>query len=388
MGLQFLVRSICDGQARRALVITPKPAASILGRLQHVVEAELRARDVAQVHAPRRVRECLDRVMLSCVFDLDGLWEVLADLDAPPPSVGDEEMGHAQQDVPSNSAPSQASSSPLSSIAEIQDSEDEGDSPLTSSQAANAQQPPPEQQPQQQPPPGEHQLPDIIVVTHFSSLLTSLFARRERSAAHGALQLLGSHLRHLSRTLPSSPLVLLLNSTSSSSPDSASSYSTRSPAAGAGAGHAPTKKPLDATLQSIFNPPPLPLPGYHAHAARRSNKPTFGLVFAQLLDLHLLCSRVPRARADADALYAPAEEEGEGEDGRPRPTRFVTVVEVLLDEMGLWEGRAGVRRSREQRWAAVEIEAGRLRDAFGVEAREDRNYEPIRLAAGFGGRRV
>ncbi|KAF4979913.1 hypothetical protein FZEAL_3975 [Fusarium zealandicum] len=55
----------------------------------------------------------------------------------------------------------------------------------------------------------------MIVITHFSSLLTSLFTHREKSAAHSALQLLGSHLRDLTRNLASHPLILILNSTSS-----------------------------------------------------------------------------------------------------------------------------------------------------------------------------
>lgn len=39
-------------------------------------------------------------------------------------------------------------------------------------------------------------------------------------------------------------------------------------------------------------------------------------------------------------------------------------VEVLLDEMGVWEGKLGVRVGREQRWAVVEVEKGRVQRAF------------------------
>jgi hypothetical protein len=44
-------------------------------------------------------------------------------------------------------------------------------------------------------------------------------------------------------------------------------------------------------------------------------------------------------------------------------------------------------RGREERWAAVEVVEGRLISAF-EKQRADVNTAPVRLAAGFGGRRV
>ena len=136
-------------------------------------------------------------------------------------------------------------------------------------------------------------------------------------------------------------------------------------------------KPLDPTLRSIFNPTPLrpgygygygyggdASPQYHGNSSG-NNKPSFGLVFAQLLDVHLLCSRVPRTRADAEVVFAPRHT-------TPPPVavapRFAWVVEVLLDEIGVWDGVGSgrPRRSREQRWGAVDVVDGvRLVDAFG-----------------------
>lgn len=94
-----------------------------------------------------------------------------------------------------------------------------------------------------------------------------------------------------------------------------------------------------------------------------------------------------------------------------RPVHYAWVVETLVDELGTWEweddaAATECQRSkegetvdkkwkiidREQRWGAVEVRnAGcQVVDAFdvarGTAARP--NIEPIRLAAGFGGRRV
>lgn len=315
----------------------------ILAALRDALRAEARARRIAPDAAAGVVADCLDRTMLSCVFDLDGLWEVLAELDRAPDA-------------------------PESPCSEIQDSQDEGElSPLGTESST-------EPKPSSPTKPAST-LPHLIVVTHFSTLLTSFFTHRDKAAAHTALQLLGSHLRYISRHLASSPLVIIVNSTTTTTTSSSSSFENNISNASTGDA-APTHRapPLEPTLRSIFNPAPLAVPGYPAdpRAARR-NKPGFGQVFAQLLDLHLLATRVPRAREDAEA------EAGRG--------RFVTVVEVLLDDMGLWEGRLGPRKSREQRWGAVYVKDGRVVDAFDRSQIKSAGG-PIQLAAGFGDPRV
>lgn len=244
--------------------------------------------------------------------------------------------------------------------------------------------------------------PEIIIITHMSHLLSTLFQQREKSTAHQTLQLLSSHIRYLTRAPEyGGPLVMLLNSTTSSDnssnnpPGGAPNRPDRPPppppAAGdpsALAAAAPKNKTLDPSLRSIFNPPPLVAaaasgPSYYAYDTpprSRQNKPSFGLVFTQLLDMHLLCTQVPKAKRDdaEEALYAaPAAATGV----IPPTKKAVTiahgwVVEALLDEIGVWEGRAAVveggrrRRSREQRWGAVEVRRDReggvaLADLFG-----------------------
>ncbi|KAH6894169.1 hypothetical protein B0T10DRAFT_558325 [Thelonectria olida] len=361
LGLQTLAHGLCrEGSLANGLVITPKPAAAILGGLRGAVRAELRETGAADGEALAKTRECLDRVMLSCVFDLDGLWEVLADLDRPSEEDEDRDEGEAGKSGQETVEEKEVQ------VDEIADSQDEDDEPL--SPDVGPQQPsPPQRERRRQP-----KLPDLIIITHFSSLLTSLFTHREKSAAHSALQLLGAHIRHLARNLPSSPMILLLNSTSSSS--------TATPAQSA-ALSSKKQQPLDPTLRSIFNPPPPP--GYAPHAgaaSSRRNKPSFGLVFSQLLHVHLLLTQLPRSIADAETAAAAFRHQADAP-----AARAVWVVEVLLDDMGVWEGRKGARRDREQRWTAVDVDRGRVKGAF---VKTEKVAEETRLAGGFGGRRV
>lgn len=240
----------------------------------------------------------------------------------------------------------------------------------------------------------ESKHPDIILITHMSTLLSSLFHQREKAAAHQTLQLLASHLRYLTRsTEHGGPLIMILNSTTSSENNVTVPGQDDGPLRPPPPGGPPTtNRPLDPTLRSIFNPPPLPVSGlpysYDTPHSRR-NKPSFGLIFTQLLDLHLLCTKIPRTRADAEALYAPTSP-GMGK----AVVDYVWAVEVLLDELGVWEGRENVlegrpRRFREQRWGAVEVRKDgtgvRVADAFDKATQTPKQ---IILAAGFGGPRV
>lgn len=239
--------------------------------------------------------------------------------------------------------------------------------------------------------------PDIILITHMSTLLSSLFHQREKATAHQTLQLLASHMRYLTRSMDhGGPLIMILNSTTSSDSNAAAPAQDqdrggppRPPPTG---GSSTPNKPLDPTLRSIFNPPPLPVSGlaynYDTPHSRR-NKPSFGLIFTQLLDLHLLCTKIPRTRVDAEALYAPTSL------GIGKVVKYVWAVEVLLDEIGVWEGRGKVlegkpRRFREQRWGAVEVRKDgtgvRVVDAF--EKTAPAVPKQIIISAGFGGPRV
>ncbi|KAF4339258.1 hypothetical protein FBEOM_6794 [Fusarium beomiforme] len=319
LGLQTLAHSLCEGTATSGMLITPKPASVMLAGLRNAVKAELEVRGCTKEDTKAKLRQCLEKVMLSCVFDFNGLWESLADLDCELA----EEKKTTQHET-------------TEQFDEIQDSQDDDDEAFTPNQQASPLQP---EQPSSQ---TQLQRPGLIVITHVSSLLTSLFFHREKSAAHAALQLLNSHLRDLARNLPSKPLILLLNSTSSAS-------------SGPGLAASPAKQSqVDSTLRSIFNPPP------SAGYSTRRTKPNFGLIFTQLLDLHMLCTKIPKTKKDAEAVV----QQRVGDE-----VEMVWVVEVLLDETGVWEGHVGARPGREQRWTIHKCQSSILTlDAFPGEA--------------------
>ena len=345
--------------------------------------------------------------MLSCVFDLDGVREALVDLEKPITREGSQLVSTAQtaQTALLSDKDNISGELPIKEAIEleIQDSQDDEDESEGEAKTSGQKKPrlqaevEEELQSTTQQRPG----PDMILITHFSSLLTSLYAQREKSAAHESLRILGSHLRHLCQKLPSKPLIILLNTTiRSQAPSAAAPGEPQGGFAGA-----TSKRVADSTLRSVFSPAPLPLTGYNYDQGLQMTKPSFGSIFAQLLDMHLLCTRIPRTRVDADALSDMAaaaasstsryqqdteEQPAQGAKKLAREEnwrkRYVTVVEVLLDEMGVWEGRLGRRRHREQRWTVVDFKGRKLVD--GVERKAEKLYGEVRLAAGFGGRRL
>ncbi|KXH26904.1 hypothetical protein CSIM01_07052 [Colletotrichum simmondsii] len=529
ISMQALAKTLCgkelesdeNGGEARVMVVTTQPPAAILPPLRDAIRTELVVRGTAEGDVAMRLRRCLGRVSVSRVFDLEGLWEALGDLDIPPESPeprvvsspgfrapsGDRlekdddkhDMGGEKKvegvaeasagvEAPAEDAANssrghedvapepQVSQQPerivlpelkprpqptKSTRTEIADSDEDDDEDAISlpSSSSSSLSPPPstirsptpfmaadspqreadkeevtedaegeepnnhaEEIPEQvteelhekeienrPPEPGDEipdanpalaaapseskspedddskgpALPDIILITHFHSLMTALFTRRDRQSAHDSLQRLSSHLRYLSRSLETSPLIMLLNSTSSSKELTTSKPANTQggpppppPPNGGEHGTGSSGKAVDPTLRSIFNPPALNITGYGYggnQAASRRNKPTFGLVFSQLLDLHLLCTKIPRDKEDAERLYTAAPGGGGGGEDDGTGVKFVWALEVLLDEIGVWEhgtgaeagGRRGVpRKSREQRWGVVDVRGGRVVDAF------------------------
>lgn len=239
--------------------------------------------------------------------------------------------------------------------------------------------------------------PDMILITHISALLNGLFTGRDKSAGHETVTILLSQLRQLTGhfgDLPNDcpgPLIMILNSTTASTSSSFTSTSVamsgennpnnlgeQRPASR----EQQSQTTTDSTLRSIFQ---------HHHQNGSKTKPSFGMVFTQLLDLHLLCTRIPRrqrqmgpARMGIVKDRPPLSTARSGAGAEPgvgisSPShRFAWVVEVLLDERGVHEydfdddtiaeERASTperqaqiqirRRCREQRWGAVEVEEG------------------------------
>lgn len=477
IGLQTVARLFVaslgteQGPAPRATVITTLSAGALLPILRDAFKAQLVAQGQEPGKGSELLKRFLERISISRVFDVSGLWEALGELDSlashdetrqePPSSqqaIEEEDVTGAQavsideRDETREASTAALSSSPLSDPpsslpdemefveseprkpppterTEIADSEDEGDflSPLSppkaSSESDTAARAAPDEdnskeeasvnqpgikQPTKQ---ADSRHPDIVLITHMSTLLSSLFRQREKDTAHQMLQLLSSHLRYLSRSTDhGGPLIMILNSTTNSQEASTTTNTRPNPGQGRPSppppppSDAPNTKgpsrPLDPTLRSIFNPPPLPASGLgytHDTPLSRRNKPSFGLIFTQMLDMHLLCTRVPRTRADAEALFAPpGQVPGAGTGTGTRAVGYGWVVEVLLDEVGVWEQGEGARppwgtrrASREQRWGAVDVsrdgDGVRLVDAFGGARK---SVPEIVLSSGFGGRRV
>ena len=294
------------------LVVSTEPTRTVVGMLRDAV--------VAQSRRGRRegdkglVKEVLELVSVVQVFDVTGLSEVLGELDMDPQDSAPRSPG-AKADADAHGARMRD---------EIPDSDEEV-SPSPSPPAKESS------------PKLQGGLPDIILVTHFSTLLTTLYTHTEQTSVHNTLHLLSSRLRYLSRSLPSIPLVILANSTTTSTLHSVDAGRSGLPGEQA---RAP-----DPSLRSVFS-----TPGPHATTWQ---KPSFGLVFSQFLDLHLLCTRIPRTREDAEGIVM---RHGQG--------RMAWVVEALLDEGGVWEGERGHRKERERRWGVVDLVGGRVVDAF------------------------
>jgi hypothetical protein len=398
------------------MIITTLAVNLLLPILKEVLLAQIRVTGLSEgdVSIEEAMKRCLEAISIARVFDFEGLTEVLRELNMA--DSGSERQAESSQSYgQSNPAqgigddgtrPSRAEQVPLRASLEIQDSEDEESE--ISSQHSPRDTRGSDSGPAQQPDPAAARRSstfDLILITHSSSIFGSLFARRDAQAAHTLVQVLSSQLRYLSRaTEHGGPLIMLLNSTNPTDPSGPSAdgevpHDSRADPPGRNSRQAKKQaKPLESTLRSIFTPPTPPISySYANQPAIRRTKPAFGMVFAQLLDLHLLCTLVPRARADAEMTYAetmPSSLHTATPVARWQGAamRYVWVVEVLLDEMGVWGtgGPGEPRRSREQRWGAVDIDQGnrgrRLVDAFASTKRKD--IGPVRLAAGFGGPRV
>jgi hypothetical protein len=351
------------------MVVTTLPASVLLPKLRRALVGQLSGLQDGLQDLQKKVQGCLERISIARVFDIEGLWEVLGELETAV-SPNDDGSSRADQGVksgqkPVDALPAERTENQRGQRTEILDSEDE--SGLSSPESHLSQEPPAQASISQSNPQetGPATLPDLIVITHTSTLLNALFTGRDKEVAHNTMLLLSSHLHSLTRS-PShgGPLLMFINSTTSPSSSSTSFSHHTNP--GSTAPPTDRQNHVEPTLRSIFNIPPPTVAGHQQvvqnFTPARRNKPAFGVVFSQMLDLHLLCTRVPRTRADNAALMA--------NPGLAVPgVSYVWVVEVLLDEIGVYERSDEgwnweERRCREQRWGVVDIDAeGRVVDA-------------------------
>ena len=337
----------------RAMIVTTLPGSVLLPKLRQAITNKLSSihgrRGDAHVHAHAQAKRCLENISIARIFDLEGLWEVLGELDATAASAAE--------------------------------------------QSARGEPHAPAEEPR-----GAPALPDLVLITHASALLHALFTGRDRPAAHDVTARLAARLRAVSRSAAHGrPLIMLLNSVTVVAAAQVPAEDGGGGGGGGGAWNAAGEAPspgrhhrprhqLNPTVHSVF--------GFSAPPAEK--RPAFGMVFSKLLDLHLLCTRVPRTRRDVAAMV-----------GANGCIGFSWVVEVLLDEVGVFVADGGGegddddddddddvsvsgdggggggdggggdtggqemrwrRVCREQRWSAVEVDGSGVRvvDAVGT----------------------
>ncbi|OBT68433.1 hypothetical protein VE03_02869 [Pseudogymnoascus sp. 23342-1-I1] len=326
-----------------------------------------------------RVNSVLERVGITRVFDVEGLWEVLGEVgggnggveggggaeggDAKGVVVGKGGMAGDREDEEGGSDGQTEGVDLNAGAREIMDSEDDDDDDdLTTQRPPNQGPQPPTKGPISNP--HNHRAPapaipsrttpttEIILVDNLTTLITTLFSRTSTPAAHALLTQLSRTLTTLTRS--SSLTIFLLNTLVKKSAKAAGNNAQRE----------------RERQHSVFG-------GMTA-------VPSLGVVFDGFVDLHLMCHALPRGREDAEGVYGgerPDEEDGDsgtavGERGGGRNggergggggvIRFANVVEVLKDEcpqLDRWEGVSGDERpgravNREQRWATFKVVEG------------------------------
>ncbi|KAK1750290.1 hypothetical protein QBC47DRAFT_310239 [Echria macrotheca] len=374
IGLQIVSHLLVAGHEERpgprVMIVTTLATSSLLPRLREVLVGQVDAVEGGPKDVRMVLQRCFERVSIARVFDFEGLWEVLMELG----SAGREEEG--QEDVPDTEKGEQREPDNLHDhigdgirpTPQLDESEPESLPKLQPSfepgPTVQAQHTPATETAGSAPPKPRKQshpaLPDIILITHTSTLLNTLFTA-DKPTAHDRTLALSTKLHHLTRS-PShgNPLIMLINATTTTTTTTSTAPTTTDPEL---QDNQPPPRPYptepdgffssrtpktDQTLRSIFTFSPVT--SKRGIQVTKQTRPSFGLVFAQLLDVHLLCTRVPRNM----------KRDGRDDDGVARG--WVWVVEVLLDETGVYDcdDEKGLirRRSREQRWAGVDVEVG------------------------------
>lgn len=207
-------------------------------------------------------------------------------------------------------------------------------------------------------PSAENLGPEMIIITNLHALISHLFTHASKADAHVLLSLISRSLHML--TVKGNVLTVVHNTTVSTRP-----FTVREDG----------KKVVGGDGKK----------GLFQEATGK--KAALGRVFEGWCDVHLLVSKMPARRIDAELLYG-EEEYGEGKSKEDASSRLV--VEVLRDE----EIRRGGVGEREGRWGVFGVEGGtELCGGPGGERREERggtewDVGSVAKIYGFGGRRV
>ncbi|OBT93958.1 hypothetical protein VE01_08231 [Pseudogymnoascus verrucosus] len=329
-----------------------------------------------------KVNAVLERVGVTRIFDIEGLWEVLGEVgggamggadrrdEAKEASMGEEgrgaeDMGLGEEEEGDDGMPREALPT-AAGVREIMDSEEEDDEDddLATQRLPN----PRPQSPQDRPgsninihkpsapaAPTTHPTTEIILLDNLTTLTTTLFSRTSTPLAHHLLSQLSRTLTTLARS--SSVTIFLLNTLVRKSTKTA-------------AGNPEQQRKKEQEKQ-------------HSVFAGMTATPSLGVVFDGFVDLHLMCFALPRGREDAEGVFGvelPGDdgelrddeedggatgERGARREGRGEGDRFANVIEVLKDECpqlerweGVSDGKPGRGVDREKRWAAFGVVGG------------------------------
>ncbi|KAK0112968.1 hypothetical protein ONS95_014682 [Cadophora gregata] len=352
-----------------------------------------------------QVQKCLEMVAISRVFDIEGLWEVIGEVDrvvslSSPEVDGQNQNAKAALDV-THEVDAAVEQEIRDDAPEILDSEEDSTPPCDI---------PPSVSKEKDQHDREDEGMEVIVVDNMTHIINELFARKEKSEAHTLLALLSSTLHILSRT--NNILTILHNSTNPNTINTNTNTAYQPPNANQNQPHRQNQhqQQIQNPTRSIFS--------------STTQKPALGQIFAQFPDLHLLLHPLPKGKSDAELLYSGESDPrvfnedhtsdiGGGDD---RSVRYTTVLEVLKDEApslgGIHdddddndenEGGGGESKRkkfayREQKWTALDVRGDGL--AL-VPTFEDKGNAGTRVEEGlsggvgnvvkiwgFGGRRV
>ncbi|TGO21514.1 hypothetical protein BPAE_0215g00060 [Botrytis paeoniae] len=279
-----------------------------------------------EIDIQKEVNALLELVAISRVFDIEGLWEVLSELGRP----NDQPINNgADQEIPiiipsRTSKPVEGEAEPLHKIPdEICDSEEE-DIELTPP-------PPPPVKPTAPTPSSTETSPEILIIDSMHYLISHLFTHSEKVSAHNLLSLLSRTLHTLTHT--QNILTILHNTTISTKSNFANQK--------------PSRHPL----------PPPPLPIIQSIFSSTAHKPSLGRIFDDFLDLHIMISKLPKKREDAEILYCRDDTPYFGNED----VAYSFLFEVLRDECPVLGGDRKLGRKfgdREQRWGVFEMGDG------------------------------
>lgn len=331
--MYFLVNELLTYPAARAAVIdsTGQFSVPLLARVIRQCLSAQRLSLTDEAALREKTKGVLARVAIMRVFDIEGLWEVIRDLNNDA-NYGEKDAETRGEDDchPAINAEIEAIITP-----EIADSQEEDDDDLAAT--------PPSCAKRKSTPPAPDQLksgaqsstrPSVILIDSMTPLLTAHLSSNERTRAHDLLSQLSHTLTALTR---SSDLTLLM-------------LNTLNP-------H-PTSKPApDPTSE----PPATTAPKARSVFLGAAGTPSLGTIFDQFLDLHVMVHALPATAADAEKYYyikrqSESESSGSGQAARDSDmsekqtyerhralaeVEFANVIEVLRDDMvdvERWDG--------------------------------------------------